>query len=124
MNYNFAPTQYTDLSRNNNVFIKLHYPESAWGEEITVYIHERAAGYTFDAVDFYGNEITLNPESCTQPLSLADVIRMVETLEAVEGLDATGNLALTLSGIPEAESPYYPELKNFFAEKRKQFGLP
>ncbi|EIM74782.1 hypothetical protein A3SI_15151 [Nitritalea halalkaliphila LW7] len=124
MNYSFTPADYSDLSKNNNIFVKLHYPESAWGEEITIYIHERPTGYGFDAVDFYGNEILISPESCTQPLALEEVIRMIETLEAEEGLDATGNLALTVSGIPEAESPYYPELKKFFAEKRKQFGLP
>ena len=34
-----------------------------------------------------------------------------------------GNIPLVLDGIPEAESEFYPDLKKYFEEKRRSFGL-
>jgi hypothetical protein len=47
---------------------------------------------------------------------------MIETMET-DWDSASGNMGLTLLGIPEVESKYYPDLKKYFSEKRKGFGL-
>lgn len=75
-----------------------------------------------EAVDFYGNDLKLNPESSTETLSLQELIFMIETMEPEEEF-SQGNVALTLSGIPQAESLMYPELKKYFTDKRKFYGL-
>jgi hypothetical protein len=32
-------------------------------------------------------------------------------------------MTMVLDGFPEVESSWYPQLKNYFTEKRKQVGL-
>ena len=78
--------------------------------------------FYYEAVDFYGNDIKLNPEKSKDFLSLQELILMIETMEP-EQESTQGNVALTLSGIPQAESLIYPELKKYFADKRKFYGL-
>jgi hypothetical protein len=34
-----------------------------------------------------------------------------------------GNMELVLDGFPETTSDWYPQLKSYFEEKRKQVGL-
>jgi hypothetical protein len=47
---------------------------------------------------------------------------MIETMEPEQG-STQGNVALTHSGIPQAESLIYPELKKYFLDKREFYGL-
>jgi len=101
---------------------RLHYPESTWGEQISIYAHDLDQKIQFEAVDFYGNEYLLYPSSSEEPLSLEDLIYLIEGMQLNQ--DAfEGNMELVLDGFPETESDWYPELKNYFDAKRKQVGL-
>lgn len=122
LNYDFKPQSYFEGLSTNTLLVKLIYPESQWGEEISIYANLMDGEIHYEAVDFYGNEIKLNPEKSTVTLSLQELIIMVETMEPGEEF-SQGNIALTLSGIPQAESLLYPDLKKYFAEKRISFGL-
>ncbi|WP_317174867.1 UDP-glucuronosyltransferase [Pararhodonellum marinum] len=102
--------------------MKLKYPESQWGEELSLYANALDGWIHFEVVDFYGNEYIINPEKVKTPLTLEEVILLIECLE-VDRTGSHGNMQGTLYGIPEAESLIYPELKQYFEEKRKGFGL-
>lgn len=122
INYDFRPERYFDGTGPNTMLVKLLYPESQWGEEISIYANVIDGTYYFEAVDFYGNEIKLSPASSKMPLTLQEMIFLIETMD-VKPEEAQGNISLTLSGIPEAESLIYPELEVYFTEKRKYYGL-
>lgn len=122
INYDFKPQGYFDGQSPNTLLVKLIYPESQWGEEISIYVNVMDGEFYYEAVDFYGNDIKLNPEKSTETLSLQKLIRMIETMEPREEFPQ-GNIAFTLSGIPQAESLMYPELKKYFSDKRKFYGL-
>lgn len=122
INFNYRPESYFNGTGPNTLICKLSYPESQWGEEISIYANILDGEYYFEAVDFYGNEINLNPEKCNQPLTLQELIFMIETMD-VDPKSAQGNIELTLSGIPIAESMLYNHLETYFAEKRKTFGM-
>lgn len=122
IDFDFAPSSYFDGTGPTALIVKLHYPESQWGNEISLYATPVDGVILFEAIDFYGNDFTLNPEESKSPLSLQEIIFMIETLE-VKAAGAEGHARLTLMGIPEAESRVYPQLKTYFGEKRKNFGL-
>lgn len=122
INFNYRPESYFDGSGPTTLLVKLLYPESQWGEEINIYANVIDGEYHFEAIDFYGNDIKLNPEKNNQPLTLQELIFLIETMD-VESKSAQGNVELTLSGIPEAESKLYPELERYFSEKRNYYGL-
>ncbi|MGY6742594.1 MAG: UDP-glucuronosyltransferase [Cecembia sp.] len=122
IDFDFRPTSYFDGTGPSSLLVKLTYPESQWGEEINIYCNVLDGEFQFEAVDFYGNEIELKPEKTDKPLSLQEIIFLIETM-GVKNQNAQGNIELTLSGIPEAESKYYPDLGKYFEEKRKTFGL-
>ncbi|MFD2203893.1 UDP-glucuronosyltransferase [Shivajiella indica] len=122
INYNFRPETYFDGTGSSILLTKLHYPESQWGEEISIYINVIDGKYHYEAIDFYGNDINLSPSKTNDILSLQELIRMIETME-VNAENILGNIELTISGIPEAKSDLYPELEKYFIEKRKSFGL-
>ncbi|MFD2035114.1 UDP-glucuronosyltransferase [Belliella marina] len=122
INFNYRPESYFNGTGPNTLVCKLSYPESQWGEEISIYANVLDSEYYYEAVDFYGNEIKLNPEKSKQPLTLQELIFMVETMD-VDPKTAQGNIELTLSGIPMAESLLYNHLEAYFAEKRKNFGM-
>lgn len=122
INYDFKPQSYFEGLSPNVLLVKLTYPESQWGEEISIYANVMDGEIYYEAVDFYGNEIKLNPEKSKEFLSLQELILMIETLEA-EQESTQGNVSLTLSGIPQAESRIYPELKKYFMDKREFYGL-
>ncbi|WP_373495656.1 UDP-glucuronosyltransferase [Aquiflexum sp.] len=122
LNYDFKPHSYFDGPLPNALLVKLIYPESQWGEEISIYANVMDGKIYYEAVDFYGNDIKLNPKKSKETLSLQEIILMIETMEP-ELESAQGNVALTLSGIPQAESLVYPELKKYFSDKRMAFGL-
>jgi hypothetical protein len=122
IDFDFRPDSYFDGTGPSSLLVNLTYPESQWGDEINIYCTVLDGEYQFEAIDFYGNEIELKPEKTDQPLSLQEIIFLIETME-VKNKNAQGNIELTLSGIPEAESKYYPDLGKYFEEKRKTFGL-
>ena len=122
IDFDFRPTGYFDGTGPSALIVRLVYPESQWGEEINIYCNVIDGTFNFEAIDFYGNDILLNPENSQEPLSLQELIFMVETMD-VKSETAQGNIPLTLSGIPEAESQFYPDLEKYFLEKRKSFGL-
>lgn len=122
IDFDFRPESYFDGTGPSSLLVSLTYPESQWGEEINIYCNVLDGEFQFEAVDFYGNEIELKPEKTDQPLSLQEIIFLIETM-GVKNQNAQGNIELTLSGIPEAESKYYPDLGKYFEEKRKTFGL-
>jgi hypothetical protein len=122
IDYNFRPETYFDGIGHSVLLAKLLYPESQWGEEICIFTNVIDGKYLFEAVDFYGNEINLTPLTSKNPLSLQELIFMIETMET-NPQDALGNVELTVSGIPEAVSNIYPELEKYFIEKRKMYGL-
>ncbi len=104
--------------------VRLKYPESTWGDEITIEVYQDLEGsYAFEAVDFYGNSYRLNPETSKTTLTLAEVILMIEGIKIDDDTDISANMSLTLMGIPEVESSYYPMLASYFQEKRNKLGL-
>lgn len=122
INYDFKPYSYFHDPSPNALLVQLNYPESQWGEEISIYANVMDGEIYFEAMDFYGNDLKLKPVKSKETLSLQELILMIETMEPEMGT-SHGNLALTLSGIPQAESLMYPELKKYFLDKRKLYGL-
>jgi len=122
IDFDFRPTTYFDGTGPSSLLARLSYPESQWGEEISIYASTLDGVIYFEVIDFYGNDFRTNPESSTKPLSLQEFIYLIETLENVDGTEE-GNVKLTLMGIPEVESTVYPELKKYFMDKRKTFGI-
>jgi len=122
INFDFRPATYFDGTGPNALLCKLHYPESQWGEEISIYVNILDGKYQYEAVDYYGNDINLYPETVERTLNLQELILLIETMD-VDPTLAQGNAALTIDGIPEAESEFYPQLSTYYTEKRKTFGL-
>jgi hypothetical protein len=122
INYDFRPSSYFEGSSPNILLVRLIYPESQWGEEISIYANVMDGEIYYEAVDFYGNDFKLDPEKSKLPLSLQELILMIEKMD-VDPEFGQGNVNLTLSGIPEANSLIYPELQEYFSEKRKFYRL-
>jgi hypothetical protein len=120
--FKFQPQSYFSGESNSVSLIRLHYPESTWGEQISIYAHFLDGKITFEVIDFYGNEYLLYPSSTWEPLSFEAIIYLIEGMQVNQD-SQEGNIALVLDGIPEAESEFYPELKKYFEEKRKSYGL-
>ncbi len=122
IDFKFQPPSYFPEGTSSSLLAKLHYPESTWGEQISIYAHSLEGKIQFEAVDFYGNEYLFYPSSCLDPLSMEEFIYLIEGIQLNQD-QFEGTMRLVLDGIPEAESPIYPDLKNYFDEKRKSFGL-
>ena len=122
INFEFAPSNYFDGTGPSALVAKLAYPESQWGDEIAIYASTLDGEIYFEAVDFYGNEYILTPEKSTKPLTLQEIIFMIETID-VSFNDEQGKIYITLKGIPKVESLAYPQLHEYFTEKRKNFGF-
>lgn len=122
IDYNFRPETYFDGTGPTVLLAKLRYAESQWGEEIFIYSNVIDGEYQYEAVDFYGNEINLSPDKTNRPLCLQELILMIETME-INTENVLGRTELTFSGIPEALSGIYPQLEEYFLEKRKNYGL-
>lgn len=120
--FKFRPETYFSEDTNSVLLVRLHYPESQWGEQISIYAHLLEGKIQYEVVDFYGNEYVLYPGSSWEPLNFDEVVYLIEGMQINQDLQE-GNMALVLDGIPEAESSFYPELKKYFEEKRKNFGL-
>ena len=122
IDFNYRPASYFDGTGPTSLIAKLTYPESQWGEALTLYATPIDGEIHFEMVDFYGNDYILQPAKSEVPLSLEEIIVLIETLEVPEdGMQGRANL--TLAGIPEAESWVYPQLKEYFQQKRKTFGM-
>jgi len=122
VDFRFRPETYFEAELTSVLLIRLDFPESQWGEVISIYANLLDGMIHYEAVDFYGNDINLRPSKSFETLSTQEVIFMIETMET-DWDSASGNMGLTLLGIPEVESKYYPDLKEYFSEKRKGFGL-
>jgi len=122
IDYNFRPETYFDGTGPTILLAKLRSPESQWGEEIFIYSNVIDGKYQYEAVDFYGNEINLSPDNTNRTLCLQELIFMIETME-IKTENVLGRTALTFSGIPEVLSEIYPQLEEYFIEKRKNYGL-
>jgi hypothetical protein len=121
IDFEFRPESYFDETGPTALIAKLTYPESQWGEEICLFAAALDGNIIFEVADFYGNEYKIQPDSSERPLTLQEVIVMIESLE-VDPEAVMGNINQTLLGIPEAESNLYKNLKDYFAEKRIHFG--
>jgi hypothetical protein len=122
IDFDYRPESYFDGTGPSALLAKITYPESQWGEELSIYASPLDGVIYFEVVDFYGNEFKTKPEKSKVPLSLQEFIFLIETIETEEGSEE-GNVKLTLRGIPETESTVYPDLKRYFSEKRKTFGI-
>jgi hypothetical protein len=120
--FKFQPETYFGQETNSVLLVRLQYPESTWGEQISVYAHFLDGKISFEVIDFYGNDYLVYPPSSWEPLSFEDLIYLIEGMQ-VNKDTLEGNIELVLDGIPEAESDFYPDLKKYFAEKRKSLGL-
>ena len=121
MDFDYRPETYFNGTGASSLLAKLTYPESQWGEEICVFATALDGEIFFEIVDFYGNEYVSKPAVSEGPLPLQELIFLVESLE-VDPETEMGNINQTLSGIPVAESKLYPQLKDYFAQKRAHFG--
>lgn len=122
IDFDYSPRSYFDGTGPSALIVKLSYPESQWGEEISIYAAPLDGKIYYEVVDFYGNDFNVKPEKSDQPLTLQELIFLIETLEVVPSGDK-GEMNLTLAGIPEAKSILYPQLASYFREKRKNFGM-
>jgi len=122
IDFEFRPLTYFDGTGPTSLIAKLIYPESQWGEALTLYATPIDGEIHFEMVDYYGNDYILKPPKANKPLSLEEMIVLIETMEVPEE-GVQGRVDLTLSGIPEVESWVYPELKTYFHQKRKTFGM-
>jgi hypothetical protein len=110
------------ISKKKAVLVRLSFPESQWGEVISIYANFLLEGEIhFEAVDFYGNDIHLHPMKSFEPLSTKELIGMIESMET-DWDSASGNMGLTLLGIPEVESRFYPRIKKSFFWKREKIS--
>ncbi len=122
MDFLFRPPTYFSEGITSVLLLRLHYPESTWGEQISIYGHAIDQKIQYEAVDFYGNDYLLYPSSSEEPLSLEEVIYLIEGMQLnQDGIE--GNMELVLDGFPETESEWYPQLKSYFETKRKQVGI-
>ena len=120
--FKYQPETYFTGGSTSVLLVRLHYPESTWGEQISLYAHFLEGKIHFEVVDFYGNEYLLYPSSTWEPLSFEEMIYLIEGMQLNQDLQE-GNIELVLDSIPEVESDLYPELKRYFSEKRKTYGL-
>ncbi|WP_296705217.1 UDP-glucuronosyltransferase [Algoriphagus sp.] len=120
--FKFTPETYFEEGSTSVLLVKLQYPESQWGEQISIYAHFIENKIQFEAVDFYGNDFMLFPSSTYEPLNFEDLVYMLEGIQVNQDLNE-GNIEITLYGIPEVESGFYPEIKKYFKEKRENAGL-
>ncbi len=120
--FKFHPKTYFEEDISSSLLVKLHYPESQWGEQISIYAHQGNYQIQLEAVDFYGHEYILYPSKIEEPLSLEDLIDLIECMQLNRD-ELDGKMELVLDGIPEAKSSFYPELEKYYSEKRKDFGL-
>ncbi|MCE7056365.1 UDP-glucuronosyltransferase [Algoriphagus sp. AGSA1] len=122
IDFKFHPESYFTDETTSVLLVKLSYPESQWGEQISIYAHSLDGKIQFEAVDFYGNDYILYPSWSYEVLSMEDLIYLLEAMQV--NTDAMeGNMELILDGIPEVESDFYPGLGEYFEEKRKNVGL-
>ncbi|MDP4655578.1 MAG: UDP-glucuronosyltransferase [Algoriphagus sp.] len=122
MDFQFRPPTYFSEGITSVLLVRLHYPESTWGEQISIYGHAMDQKIHFEAVDFYGNDYLLYPSTSEEPLSLEELIYLIEGMQLNQDR-LEGNMELVLDGFPETTSDWYPQLKSYFEEKRKQVGL-
>lgn len=120
--FKFCPESYFTGESTSVLLVRLHYPESTWGEQISLYAHFLEGKIQFEVVDFYGNDYLLYPSTAWEPLTFEDLIYLIEGMQVNQDV-LGGDIHLVLDGIPEAESDFYPELKKYFDEKRGSFGL-
>jgi len=122
MDFQFRPPTYFSEGITSVLLVRLHYPESTWGEQISIYGHAVDQKIHFEAVDFYGNDYLLYPSTSEEPLSLEELIYLIEGMQLNQDR-LEGNMELVLDGFPETTSDWYPQLKSYFEEKRRQVGL-
>lgn len=122
MNFDYRPETYFNGTGASTLLAKLSYPESQWGEEICIFATALDGEIFFEVIDFYGNEYKPKPACSSEPLPLQELILLLESLE-VDPESEMGHINQTLQGIPQAESKLYPELKDYFNQKRAHFGF-
>lgn len=122
MNFDYQPKTYFNGTGANALLVKLAYPESQWGEEICIFANSLDGFIYYEIVDFYGNEYSIKPSESSQPLKLQELILLIESME-VDKKGEMGAINQTLLGIPVAESTLYPQLKDYFDQKRSHFGF-
>lgn len=122
IDFKFRPESYFSEDTTSALLVRLHYPESQWGEQISIYAHKMDRMIHFEAVDFYGNDYMLYPSKVEEPLTLEDLIYLIEGMQVNQD-SLEGKMELVMDGIPEASSTFYPDLEKYFEEKRKNFGL-
>src|SRR5690606_38575388 len=121
IDFNYRPTSYFDGTGPTSLIAKLSYPESQWGEALSLYATPIDGEIHFEMVDFYGNDYSLHPATSRPPLSLEEISVLIEALGVPEeGMQRRANPSL--AGIPEAESWVYPQLKDCLQQKRKACG--
>ncbi len=120
--FNYQPETYFEAAGPTALLVKLTYPETQWGEEVSIYVNAMDGQLYYEAVDFYGNDFILNPNQSNEPLTLQELIVLIETMDVDKG--EAGNAKSTLLGIPEAESILYPDLKSYFEEKKNSLINP
>lgn len=121
MDFDYRPETYFNGTGASSLLVKLTYPESQWGEEICIFATALDGEIFFEIVDFYGNEYASKPAVSKGTLPLQEIILLVESLEVAPETEL-GNINQTLSGIPIAESRLYPQLEEYFSQKRAHFG--
>lgn len=122
IDFKFQPSTYFSEEVSSVLLVKLHYPESTWGEQISIYAHQMDFKIHLEAVDFYGNDYMLYPSKIEEPFNLEDLIYLIEGMQVNQD-ELDGKMELVLDGVPEASSVFYPELEKYFDEKRRSFGL-
>lgn len=116
--FDFKPSTYFQSEESLALIAKLNFPESQWGEELSIFAEYSQGLIYYEVADFYGNSYAIQPEFTAEPLTLAQLIMLIETMEDLTG--NSENIDPLRMGIPEANSPFYLELGPYFEEKQRE----
>ncbi len=122
IDFKFRPESYFTGESTSVLLVRLSYPESKWGEQLSIYAHQIEGKIQFEAIDFYGNDYLIYPSSVDEELMLEELIYLLEGIQLNRDQEE-GGMELILDGVPLAESSFYPDLEKYFKEKRKNYGL-
>ncbi|WP_226389573.1 UDP-glucuronosyltransferase [Penaeicola halotolerans] len=118
IDFDFKPKTYFETPAPSVVLVRLHYPESQWGDDLTIFAEKLDGEIYYEVVDFYGNTFHTDPVKSKSTLKLSEIIYLIETIE-ITNKEILGSMDITLMGTPEVESEVYPQLKKYFDEKRR-----
>jgi len=122
LDFDFQPKTYFGDDQSSVIIARLHFPESQWGEELSIFAEYSQGLIYYEVADFYSNTYAVQPEFTAEPLRLNQLIFLIETMEDVTG--NSENIDLLKMGVPEVTSDFYPEISKYFEDRRRDQRKP